>query len=36
MIYIIFILVKLFSEPLFHVDEGGVILEETMPIRMEM
>lgn len=38
MIYIIFIfiLINPFSEPLCPVDGGGVILDETTPIRIEM
>lgn len=35
MIYIIFLLIKPFSESSFPVDGGGVILEETMSIRIE-
>lgn len=35
MIYIMFIL-KPFSEPSFTIDKGTVILEETIPFRIEM
>lgn len=36
MIYIIFILIKSFSELSSPVDGGGVIIEEATPIRIEM
>ena len=35
MIYMIFILIKPFSDPLCPVDEGILILEETTHIRIE-
>lgn len=34
--YISFILIKLFSAPSAPVDVGGVMLEQTTPIMMEM
>lgn len=34
MIYIIFIMIKLSSQPMYPVDRGGAILGETTPMRM--
>lgn len=36
MIFIIFIIIKLFTDVLFPIDRGFVILEEAAPIRIEI